>query len=106
LQLLTESLGSTQVLASNEDFNKMPKGYLRFRFKVKIPSVQLSFINEFRQCLFVSEVIGQHASFDLGKGFTSAIFQVESLLIKDCWSGSKVFPHILETKELNEVAKS
>ncbi len=37
-----------------------------------------------------SEVIGQHASCDLGKGFTSATFQVESLLIKDCWSGSKV----------------
>ncbi len=102
LQQLTESLSTTQVLASGEDFDKMPKGYLRFRFRIKIPSVQLSFINEFRQCLFVSEVIEQNASCDLGKGYTSAIFQVKSLLIRDFWSGSKVFPDILDTKELTE----
>jgi hypothetical protein len=50
----------------------------------------------------VSEVVGQIASCELGKGFTQAIFQVESLLIRDFWCGSKVFPNILETKELNE----
>jgi hypothetical protein len=50
----------------------------------------------------VSEVVGQIASCDLGKGFTQAIFQVESLLIRDFWCRSKVFPNILETKELNE----
>jgi hypothetical protein len=46
LSSLTDELSKTQLLSS-EDFDKMPRGYARFKFKVGIPSFRLSFINEF-----------------------------------------------------------
>ena len=56
LQQLTEDLSQTQLLTSEEDFNKMSKGYLRFIFHVKVPSLRLCFINEYKQRLFVAEI--------------------------------------------------
>jgi len=60
---------------STEDFDKMPQGYLRFRFTLSIPLFKFSFCNEFDQCLFVSEIEGQEGTVELGKGFTRAHFQ-------------------------------
>lgn len=74
LQQLTEDLGKQHVMMNEEDFNKMPKGYLRFLFKVGMPSLRFCFINEYRQCLFISEIRGQSMSVMLGKGFTRAQF--------------------------------
>jgi hypothetical protein len=56
IQQLTEDLSKTQVLTNEEDFNKMPKGYLRFKFDVKMPSLQFSFVNEYKQLLFIAEI--------------------------------------------------
>jgi len=76
LQQLTEDLSQTQLLTTEEDFNKMPKGYLRFRFHVKVPSLRLCFINEYKQSLFVAEIEDQQVQVSLGKGFTKAQFTV------------------------------
>jgi len=47
LNQLTEDLGKQEILMKAEDFDKMPQGYLRFCFKVRMPSLRFFFINEF-----------------------------------------------------------
>lgn len=95
---LTEELSKTQLLTA-EDFDKMPQGYLRFKFRVSIPSLRLSFVNEFEQALFLAEIQNQQAFVEVGKGLTRARFTITTLIIEDKWTGAKGFPNILETKE-------
>ncbi len=106
MQQLTEDLSRQQVMMNEEDYNKMPRGYLRFAFRISMPSLRFSFINEYRQSLFISEISGQQVSVMLGKGFTKALFQVEALSIEDCWAGATAYPNILETKELGTVPEN
>ena len=66
----------------------MPRGYIRFKFRISMPSLIFTFVNEFEQCLFIAEIKEQLANIELGKGVTMAIFSVYSLILKDCWTGS------------------
>lgn len=78
LRDLTTELSKTQLMSA-EDFNRLPQGYLRFRFHLSIPLLRFSFSNEYGQCLLVAEVKRQEAEVQLGKGFTIATFTTESI---------------------------
>lgn len=92
----------------------MPHGYIRFRLSLGVPSLCLSFVNEFDQTLFLAEIEGQSVKLDVGKGLTKAKFTVSSFNIRDKWTLAEAFPNIVETiefeserfKELAEVRQA
>ncbi len=47
MEELQEEMRKQNTGTTDSDFTKMPAHYIRFKFKVEIPSLKLAFINEF-----------------------------------------------------------
>lgn len=101
LMELTASLSEQEFLLG-EDFEKMPAEYIRFRFGFLMPAMRINLINEFDQNLFIAGIEGCKLVNKLGNGITKVKFDLNAITLADTWCQSKVFPNVIETKELIE----
>ena len=86
----------------SDDFKKMPPDYVRFYFKISLPSLQLAFSNEFEQKLFRLDIEKSSQIIQIGNGFTLARFILGSITLSDYWTCASSFPTIIETKTINQ----
>lgn len=65
-----------------------------------MPAMRLQLTNEFNQNLFNAAIEGCKLKCKLGNGITKVKFDLNSLTLADNWCQSKVFPNVIETKQL------